>query len=304
MTPPTLPFLVYVMNLVLAATGGLQIHQYFTRQKTEAHGDQMAHKMKHGGILDNSPKSIPISQEVAMQGDANPLNLNSTAQDSLEETLITEMARLAETVEMADTASNVIKNTTTKHNSHDLEEHGPEQIIDISSTINDAEAVTEPQGPPQGHPSIGHTWNKNVFEIEALVHHLNDQHQDILDDSINLGSQWSTQSCSMPANQGREQIQQLFGAACTSDPVSPEIIKTTAISDTKLQPTEEGFAVAATGRYCGTQSDEQDVNNKNGPEYILNTINSSLLAAVKALSWQSHKLEIQVDLIHMLAQVF
>ncbi|KAJ1125295.1 hypothetical protein NDU88_003727 [Pleurodeles waltl] len=53
-------------------------------------------------------------------------------------------------------------------------------------------------------------------------------------------------------------------------------------------------------------SPQNPPNKKRGevasPDNIIETINASLLFAVKALTWQSHKMEIHLELTHMLAQ--
>ncbi|KAJ1096877.1 hypothetical protein NDU88_002008 [Pleurodeles waltl] len=46
----------------------------------------------------------------------------------------------------------------------------------------------------------------------------------------------------------------------------------------------------------------EELGEDSRSDYIINTINASLLAAVKALTWQSHKMEIHLELTHMLAQ--
>ncbi|KAJ1187308.1 hypothetical protein NDU88_004085 [Pleurodeles waltl] len=53
-------------------------------------------------------------------------------------------------------------------------------------------------------------------------------------------------------------------------------------------------------------SSESSPNKERGeaarPDQIIDGINTSLLAAVKALTCQSHKMEIHLELTHMLAQ--
>ncbi|KAJ1176330.1 hypothetical protein NDU88_001612 [Pleurodeles waltl] len=73
---------------------------------------------------------------------------------------------------------------------------------------------------------------------------------------------------------------------------------------------ETNMGAPSTGK--GTESPQEENSPQNlpnkergdvvGSDYIIETINASLLAAVKALTWQSHKMEIHLELTHMLAQ--
>ncbi|KAJ1132001.1 hypothetical protein NDU88_010331 [Pleurodeles waltl] len=60
------------------------------------------------------------------------------------------------------------------------------------------------------------------------------------------------------------------------------------------------------GRLEVTMGEENQLNDakgaEGGPNHIINPTNASLLAAVKALTWQSHKVEIHLELTHMMAQ--
>ncbi|KAJ1198921.1 hypothetical protein NDU88_002759 [Pleurodeles waltl] len=125
----------------------------------------------------------------------------------------------------------------------------------------------------------------NKWQIVAEIHQVED-----LPKENTYVTRGNSQSCSTPQQGTKE------GPAASY--FTPELSRTQR-GNARKQEQDEGEARSVYG-------EENQLNNEKGakgrPDHIINTINASLLAVVEALIWQSHKMEIHLELTHMLAQ--